>query len=419
MQLIDKIYRYFLKLWLGPLPDDHLLISNIKLPEGVIKKIVKFVKHLIIHPTKRRIAKYYLWFLKFFFGLKVVAVTGSAGKTTTKEAIASVLSQKGNTIKSRENIDPVYNIPSTILKCLPSTKYLVLEMGVEYPGEMEFYTWLAKPDVAIITNIFPTHLKYFGDIKGVKKEKIQILKYLSKDNYAIIKRSDKNLPDCSKSTKSKIIWYGNGSDIYAEDLKYEGYMGTIYTLSLYKSKINVRIPIIGRQYVENTLAAAIVGYIFKVDLKEIKQGLEMMEIPEHRMDVVRSRNGALIFDDTYNSNPAAVKSTIKDFTDITNDRKRIIIFGDMLELGSDSIRYHKQIGKYIAGRKIDKFVSVGDHSKATADVIERSIGKKNVYRVNSEVEVDPILNQFLSDKYAILVKGSRSIALDKLIDRLS
>src|SRR3989344_2587811 len=134
------------------------------------------MKKILIHPIKRRISKLYLIFLRRFFGLKVIGITGSAGKTSTKEMIISILSLKARTVASFANIDPVYNIPTTILRCTPLTKYLVLEMGVEYPNEMDFYLWLVKPDVGVITNIFPTHTLFLKDIEGVYKEKSKLIK---------------------------------------------------------------------------------------------------------------------------------------------------------------------------------------------------------------------------------------------------
>ncbi|NMD01040.1 MAG: hypothetical protein GYA62_15160, partial [Bacteroidales bacterium] len=130
-----------------------------------------FIKKWFFHPIKRRVARLYLKILQSSTDIKVIGITGSAGKTTTKEVLASILKEDGKTVFSKENIDPIYNIPTTILKTPPSTKYLILEMGVEYLGEMDFYLWLAKPDVGIITNIFPTHLEFLKNVEGVMTEK--------------------------------------------------------------------------------------------------------------------------------------------------------------------------------------------------------------------------------------------------------
>jgi len=158
--------KNILKMWVGrDLPLVHVKTN------GHIRKVIA---DLFIHPIKRRISKYYCFILQKCFGLTVIGITGSAGKTTTKEMISSILRLSGKTVWSKDNIDPIFNIPTTILRCTPKTKYLVLEMGVEYPREMDFYLWLAKPDISVITNINPTHLEFFGDKKGVFNEKIKI-----------------------------------------------------------------------------------------------------------------------------------------------------------------------------------------------------------------------------------------------------
>ena len=202
----------------------------------------KIFKKWVIHPIKRRVAKYYLWFLRKFTSIKVIGITGSAGKTTTKEMLASILKLDEKTVYSFANIDPVYNIPTTILKCTLSTKYLILEMGVEYPGEMDFYLWLAQPDIGVITNIFPTHTEFLKDIEGVLEEKSKLIKSLSKNSFAVLNESDSRLKSLVNKTKAKIIWF-NG---------------------------------------ENSDAARKVAEVFGVSPENIKKGLKNFDRPKHR-----------------------------------------------------------------------------------------------------------------------------------------
>src|SRR3989344_8407168 len=155
------------RLWLGPLPKKEIF------PE----KKPNFLIHWFAHPIKRRLAKYYLLILQKIFGLTVIGITGSAGKTTTKDMLYSILKSAANTAATTANITPTYNIPTTILRCTPATKYLILEMGIEYMGDMDFYTWLARPDIAIITSIGPTHLEHFKNTDTVASEKNKIGKY--------------------------------------------------------------------------------------------------------------------------------------------------------------------------------------------------------------------------------------------------
>ena len=200
--------------WLSQkLPARHMVVDRDKLQDSHFKNIIIYVKHYFIHPVKRRIAKYYLVILKKVFNLKVIGITGSAGKTTTKDMLHSILKRNGRVVSSYKNIDPVYNIPSTILRCTPFTTYLVLEMGVEFPGEMDFYLWLVKPNVGVITNISVAHTEFFGDIGGVFREKSKLVKSLTGNDVSVLFREDKQLEKLEYKLRSKVEWFGDGSDV--------------------------------------------------------------------------------------------------------------------------------------------------------------------------------------------------------------
>src|SRR3989344_6054436 len=190
--------KNILQVWVGK----DLPLIHVKLDKG----LKKLFYDLVIHPVKRRIAKLYVLTLQKFFGLIVIGITGSAGKTTTKEMIVGVLRKVDQTVWSKENIDPIFNIPTTILRCTPKTKYLILEMGVEYPYEMDFYLWIVKPTIGVITNIFPTHTLYFGDEKGVLKEKSKLVK---NTKVAVLNLDDKHSLSLRDKYSSKIVWFHN------------------------------------------------------------------------------------------------------------------------------------------------------------------------------------------------------------------
>src|SRR3972149_1032359 len=204
--------------WLSPkLPRVHWELKD--------RKPKEYLWKYLIHPVKRRVARNYLLILKKFFGLKVIGITGSAGKTTTKEMTASILSQRGETVASLANIDPVYNIPSTILRCKPSTKYLVLEMGVEYPGEMDFYLWLARVDIGVITNIYPTHTVYFKNVEGVAQEKGRLIESLTKKGQAILNAENERAREFSKKTQAGVLLFGE-VDVSASNISYDSRLNT-------------------------------------------------------------------------------------------------------------------------------------------------------------------------------------------------
>ena len=254
------------------------------------------VKKYLYHPIKRKIAKYYLAFLRKVFGLKVIGITGSAGKTTTKEMLASILKLKTKTVFSYANIDPVYNIPTTILKCFPWTKYMVIEMGVEYPGEMDYYLWLAKPDVGVITNIYPTHTQFFKNIDGVFAEKAKLIKNLKVDDVAVLNIDDRYLKDLGKLTKSRIIWFGKDSEVMSTDEVITDDFHTGFNLIFNnetEDKVYVDLNITGKQFIQNALAASAVAKVYGFSLKEIKRGLESFQSQDHRMKIVKHKSGRL------------------------------------------------------------------------------------------------------------------------------
>lgn len=354
-----------------------------KLPAIHLSDKVSFINKYFFHPVKRRIAKYYLAILKSTTNIKVIAITGSAGKTTTKEMLASILSLEGKTVFSKANIDPVYNIPTTILKVSPGTKYLILEMGVEYPGEMDFYLWLAKPDIGIITNIFPTHTEFLKDIKGVFEEKSKMVRSLEKGKIAILNSSDKYLLNLSGKLKAKIIWYKS-----------------------------VKNP-----FDSNALAAETCAVQLGAGKDIIKEGLEKYQNPPHRLEIIRHKSGSVILDDSYNSNPWAAISTLEYFNGFAKGKK-IAVLGDMLELGSYDEEGHRLLGREVAKSKFDTVIGVGKSSAFLIEEINK-LSKTKTILIGTWQEALPKVRKLLGRGTYVLVKGSRSIGLNKLVDSLS
>ncbi len=407
-----------LSWWLTPkFPEAQIEKALEYKPKGFYQQLKNIFRTWVAHPIKRRIAKYYLLFLQKLFGLTVVGITGSAGKTTTKEMLASILKQKGKTVYSFANIDPVYNIPSTILKTRPTTKYLVLEMGVEYPEEMDFYLWLTEPDIGVITNISDTHTEFFGNKKGVSKEKAKLLRKLSGRAYAVLNGEDSLCVKLGRNLRAKKIWFGKNSKIYSSKIEITKNLKTKFVLVMDERKISIQLPIIGNQFAENSLAAAAVGHILGATLKEIKTGLEEFKPQEHRMQTFRLPNGALVIDDTYNNNPEAAKKALVLLKKIAKYKKSILIFGDMLELGTLSRSSHNEIGRLIGRTKVSFLITVGKLSRLAAKSAGKFMPKKHIISVESSDEVISNLPK-ITKNTLLFIKGSRSIGLEKVVSRL-
>jgi len=355
-----------------------------KLPYHDVFAKHNFLTQWIIHPIKRRLAKKYLEYLRKKKKITVIGITGSAGKTTTKEMLVSVLSLDGQTIYSEKNIDSVYNIPNTILKCRVNTKYLVLEMGVEYPGEMDYYLWLVKPDIGIITNIYPTHTEFFGDIDGVFEEKSKLANGLTKGGVIFLNSDDQKLVRLGKTLGGKARYFD--------------------------SDVN---PIRS-----NENAAKAVAKELGIDSKIIEKGISNYQNPDHRFQIIKHKSGAMIFDDSYNSNPWAAIASLKYFNKISKGKK-IAVLGDMLELGTYNEEGHRLLGKEVAKSGFDTVIGVGNSSKFIIDEVKKESPLTKTYIFHSVDETfDTVLAQLFSGS-SVLIKGSRSIRLDKLVDYLT
>lgn len=353
-----------------------------KLPIEDIWAPHSFVSKWIAHPIKRRVARLYLKFLQRFFGIKVIGITGSSGKTTTTQMLASILKLKGKTVWSREGVDSVYNIPNMILRCSWNTKYLILEMSVEYIGEMDFYLWLAKPNIAVVTNVFPAHTLYLGDEKGIASEKSKIIRNFSIDDIAVLNQANKFTKEMAEQTKGRVVWFGKKD----------------------------------HPLMQNSEAAAKVAETLGIDKNTIKAGLMNYEKPKHRFNTFKHNSGAFIFDDSYNSNPEAVISTIKTFVKLAKNKKKIAILGDMLELGGIEESEHRRVGKKIRELNFDAVIGVGKLAKFIVSELDEEVTK--IWLVEKSDEVLPILLPLLNKQASVFIKGSRSLRLDKVVSAL-
>ena len=354
-----------------------------KLPPEDVFAEHNFFSQWIIHPVKRRLARWYLKLLQKYTKIIVIGITGSAGKTTTKEMLAAILKLNDRTVCTPKNVDSIYSIPNTILTTPPWTKYLILEMGVEYRGEMDFYLWLAKPDIGLITNIFPTHTQFLENIEGVFKEKSKLVRELPSAGIAVLNSGDTKLKSLSGRLSSKIIWFS--------------------------PDIN---PI-----KQNANAAAALAKTLGIKDEKIKKGLTEYKKPAHRLHIINHASGAMILDDSYNSNPWAALSTLEYFNSIVKGEK-IAVLGDMLELGNFDESAHRELGRHIAKSNFRMVVGIGKSSKFLIEEVNKYSKKTKTYLFAKAEDAIPTIKQELKKGVSVVVKGSRSMGLDKLVDAL-
>ena len=405
----------FIKWWMTPkLPKEHIFIPADKKPAAFFEMVRVYTRKWFIHPIKRRIAKNHLTLLKRFGHIEVVAITGSAGKTSTKDMLHSILGRITPTVASIANIDPVYNIPTTILRCGLKTKYLILEMGVEYPGEMDYYLWLASPDIGVITNVYPTHTLFFKDVAGVGKEKGKLVRSLSSGKTAVLNSDNQALKKIASDLDAKIVWFGKDAPVSARGIGVTRDLKSEFVLKIGENEVNIRLPILGKQFVQNSLAAAAVAHALGVKITDIKKGLEDFSPQEHRMQIKKLRSGAILIDDSYNSNPQALSEALLTLKDVSEGRVAVAVLGDMLELGVNEEDFHRKVAKDILDLKIDYFIGVGPLMKIAVNEAGKKMGKRAIW-VESPDKVSDKLKPIINSKTVLLVKGSRSVGLDKIV----
>ena len=320
------------------------------------------------HAVRAKLAKNYL---KLFPNLEIIGITGSVGKTLTQNAIYSVLSQKYKVVVGDENLDPTFRIPKTILAAKPWHQKMILEYGVEHPYDMDHYLKIAKPKIAVVTAIAPTHTKYFGSEDGVFKEKSKIVRALTKNDTAVLNADDPYVAKMASSTRAHIIWFGqkakDGIKIshFTQDLK-----GSKFRLHFQGQKATVSTKIIGEHQLACLLAASTVGIINGLTLKQIAKGLSATKIPSHRLTPIVTKKINII-DDTYNSSPKAAIEALNTFITLGRGKRKIAVFGEMKDLGNLSKSAHESLGAKIAKSKIDYLLTVGKVAAAIGKTAKR------------------------------------------------
>ena len=365
-----------------------------------------------VHLAKTLAAKSYL---KVLSNIEVIGITGSEGKTLTQNAIVSVLSQKFKVITPDENLDPTFRIPQTILKTKPWHQKMVLEYGVEHSGDMDHYLSLVKPKIAVVTLISPTHLKYFGDVEGVYKEKIKLVEALPKDGFAILNADDPLVAKMAQHSKAQVKWFGQktlaGVKIshFTQNLK-----GSKFRLHYQGQKASVSWKIIGRHQLTSAYAAATVGIISGLTIKQIAKGLDGVKPPEHRLNSIITKN-ANIIDDTYNSSPKAALEAIDTLIEIGKRKTKVAVLGEMRDLGKASQSAHKELGQKVAKTTINFLISVGKVAKDVSVSAKRSGFKGKVFNFSSTKEAIAKVKKLTNPKTVILVKGSRHEHLERIV----
>ncbi|MEH6944552.1 UDP-N-acetylmuramoyl-tripeptide--D-alanyl-D-alanine ligase [Bacillus sp. JJ722] len=348
---------------------------------------------------------------------KVVGVTGSNGKTTTKDMIASLLSQKYKVHKTEGNYNNHLGLPLTILGMDEDTEVAVLEMGMSGRGEIELLSKLAKPDIAVITNIGEAHLLDLGSREGIAEAKLEITKGLREDGVMIYHGDEPLLHDKLSQSHWKTCSFGREQRNTIYPLRIESSQEqTMFTTNLYSNTLT--LPVLGNHNVLNALAAILVARELEVDYSAIAKGLLQLKVSNMRMEMVEGQQGEKIINDAYNASPTAMKAVIDLVVELKGYNKKYLVLGDMLELGPDEAQFHREIGETIERSTVDKLFTFGNLGMQIAEGAKSTLGEECVHAFLDKQALIQELKKCIGNNDLVLVKASRGMKLEEVVQAL-
>ncbi len=347
----------------------------------------------------------------------VVGITGSVGKSTTKELVAEVLSYRYPTLKNEGNYNNEIGLPITILGLTSGHQRAVLEMGFYVPGEIKFLCEIARPKIGVITNIGTVHAERAGSQDAIARGKAELVESLPPDGMAILNYDDPLVRDMAKKTKAQIMYYGLSpeANLWADQVEGLGLEGIRFRLHYGEEMLYLRVPMLGRHSVHTALRAAAVGLADGLDWEEIVSGLRFGHM-QLRLMAVRSSRGALLLDDTYNASPQSTLAALNLLEEL--DGRKIAVLGDMLELGPYERQGHEMVGIRVA-EIAEMLITVGNRGKIIAEAA-REVGMPgdHIIEVEDTLGATEVLAKFLGPEDVVLIKGSRGMRMDAIAPAL-
>lgn len=408
----------------GERADGHDFVRNL-LEKGALCCIVeKEIENangiIVVESTLDALKKMAAFYLKQV-NIPVVGITGSVGKTSTKEMIASVLSNRYKVHKTAGNFNNEIGLPLTVFGIRDEHEIAVLEMGISDFGEMDRLSKIAKPDVLVITNIGPCHLEFLGDLDGVFRAKTESFKNLKNNALVVLNGDDERLKnvkpqDLKNVENAQVVFYGKeneeGKSAFAQEVHLQGVRGVEIKGTLYDNTFSLKEPLPGEHNVWNVLAALLIGHHFGMTMEEMKAGVLSVPVMPGRNHLI-SCDKLLVFDDCYNANPASMKSSL-DVLSQESGRK-VAILGDMGELGDNKENLHLEVGQYAGKADIDVVYTVGELSLYTARGVRSENQSIKVRSFDTKEDLYPVLKKELKEGDTVLVKASHFMQFENIV----
>jgi UDP-N-acetylmuramoyl-tripeptide--D-alanyl-D-alanine ligase len=401
----------------GPQHDGHAYVRNV-IERGAAGAVVEEGSPsgalLIVEDTLAALQKLAAW-ARSHWGGQVVAVTGSAGKTTTKDVIAHLLAAEMPAGKTIGNLNNHVGVPLSILRLPDECRVAVLEMGMNHAGEIRALARIARPDVGVVTNVGYAHVEAFGSIEAVALAKRELIEELPAAGVAVLNADDRLVARFREIHRGRVVTFGfsEGADVRAEAVE----LGTASVSFRYRD-VPFESPLVGRHGLLNVLAGLAVAKVFDIPPERLRDAVRTLEPGKMRGERLE-RNGVVIWNDSYNSNPEASRAML-DVLRQTPARRRIAVLGEMLELGQSAETLHRDIGKYAAAQGIDVLVGIRGAARFMVDeAVRAGLSESAAYFFEDSGTAGDFLRRLVRDGDAVLFKGSRGVRVEKALERVT
>lgn len=376
----------------------------------------------------------------------IVAITGSVGKTSTKDAIYQVLSSKFKISKNQGNYNNEIGVPLSALDLkvggfpfgwaknvslgfLKTIFFknnfdkLILEIGSDHPGDIKYLTSFIKPNIAVVTRVACSHLEFFCSLENVAKEKGALVESLDSNGWAILNYDDPNVRKMKnriprlRSGQAKTLFFGldKTADLYADEIRVD-INGLDFNLHYKKESKKVHLNIIGKHLIYSILAGVAVGLVYNIKLEDCIKAIKNFQTEKGRLNLLKGIKNSIIINDTYNANPESMKAAIQTLNDLAGKKRKIAVVGDMLELGEGSHEFHREIGKQLIN-KVDLVFAIGTHSKFIFEEAGKEIKIKAFWFPDSQSAIKSV-KENIKNGDIILVKGSRGMKMEKIVEAI-
>jgi UDP-N-acetylmuramoyl-tripeptide--D-alanyl-D-alanine ligase len=356
------------------------------------------------------------------WGRRIAAVTGSVGKTTTKEILAALLGAKFRVLKSEGNLNNEYGLPLTLLRLEPEDEGAVVELGMSHRGELRRLAEIAEPEVGVVTRVAPVHLEFFASIDEIALAKRELIEGLAgSDSVAVLNADDPRVARFADVARGRVLTFGCGAkaQFRAEDIQDHGAAGSEFEFVSPGERARLALALPGRHSIENALAALAAASVWGIGIGDAAEVLRNIRVGEMRGKLLQFAAGFALINDSYNSNPVAFAAMIDLLKKTGNYRRRILAAGEMLELGPDSARLHHEAGSYAASKRLDCVVAVqGNALQIVNGAVEAGMPASQAHFFADSSAAAEFVTGFVRPGDLLLVKGSRGVKMERIVDAL-